>query len=330
MPVKFRDYYEILGVSRDASQEEIQKAYRKLARKYHPDVNTDKGAEDKFKEINEAHEVLKDPDKRKKYDALGANWQSGQDFSPPPGWENMHFKYGPGGQGMGDFNFSRFGHTGFSDFFDMLFGDSFEGLGSQGRRSAFSSQQDFGRGGRDHEVELSITLEEAYHGGKKKFTLQSSESDQMGRVRQKSKNYDVTIPAGITDGGKIRLGGQGGKGAGGGKSGDLYIKLKILPHPVFRLKEYDIEVDVPVTPWEAALGGKIKVPTLDKTATMTLPPGTQGGQKMRLKGKGLRKKGETRGDLYAVIKMAIPKKLTAKEKELFEKLAEVSSFNPRK
>ena len=329
MSVKFRDYYEILGVSRDASQEEIQKAYRKLARKYHPDVNADKDAEEKFKEINEAHEVLKDPDKRSKYDTLGSNWQAGQDFTPPPGWENAQFNFGSGGQGAG-FDFSRFGDTGFSDFFDILFGGGLEGFGSSGKRRPAFGGQNFGMGGQDHEVELSITLEEAYHGGKKRFTLQSTEPDSMGRVKKTSKNYDVSIPPGIIDGGKIRLGGQGGKGMGGGKSGDLYIRIKIAPHPVFRLKGYDLEVDVPVTPWEAALGAKIKVPTPDKTASMTLPAGTQGGQKMRLKGKGLRKKGETRGDLYAVIKMAIPKKLTAKEKELFEELAKVSTFAPRK
>lgn len=326
MPVKFQDYYHTLGVPRTATTEEIQRAYRQLARKYHPDVNKDKGAEDKFKQIGEAYEVLRDPDKRRRYDTLGSNWRAGQEFTPPPGWENVHFGFRPGAQGPEGFNVRQEGMGGsFSDFFNTLFGGGFEGFTS-GRGSSGAS---IGIPGQDTEVRLPISLEEAYRGGKKTVSLQVMEPDAKGRVRRSMRTYDVNIPAGIANGARIRLSGQGGKGAGGGRAGDLYLVVEMAPHLLFRVREHDLEVDVKVAPWEAALGAKIEVPTLDQPVTMTLPEGTQNGQRLRLKGKGLPKRSGSPGDLYAVVQIVVPQRLSKEERELFEQLAKASSFNPR-
>lgn len=317
MAVKFKDYYEILGVPRTATQEEIQRAYRKLARKYHPDVNKEPGAEERFKEINEAYEVLKDPEKRKRYDQLGAHWKAGQDFTPPPGWE-VHFDFGPGsGKGFEDilFGFGGRGTSGFSDFFEMLFGRARQaGAGTSGFTSGFTRVRD----GADQETTIRISLEDAYHGAQKIITLPHEQ-----------KSYEVKIPAGILPGQKIRLAGQGEPGIGGGRSGDLYLKVEIEPHPVYRLEGRDLYMNLPVTPWEAALGSEVTINTIGGTVTVRIPPGTQSGQKLRLRGKGMpNPKGEP-GDLYAVVQIMVPKNLTGKERELFEKLREVSNFNPR-
>ena len=335
MPVKFKDYYEILGVKRDAPEEEIRKAYRKLARKYHPDVNkTDKNAEERFKEINEAYEVLGDADKRKRYDALGESWKPGMDFTPPPGWENVQFDFGPGG----GFEFREFGEGGFSDFFNMLFGGlgpgargrrfdgesgGFEDLfgGARGGRGRGAARGGFGRQaaaekGSDAEAEIELTLEEAHHGGKKTLHLQQED----GRTRK----LEVTIPPGVTDGSRIRLAGQGGPGRGG--AGDLFLRVRLLPHPRFRVQEHDVYIDLPVTPWDAALGTKAAVSTLDGEVTVTIPPGSSSGQKLRLREKGLRTRSRGRGDQYVVVKIVVPKKLSAREKELFESLKKESSF----
>jgi len=334
MAVKFQDYYEILGVPRTATQQEIHRAYRKLARQYHPDVNKRKGAEEKFKQIGEAYEVLRDPDKRKRYDTLGSNWRTGQDFTPPPGWENVHFEFHPGAGGAQGFDLRDFGGAGgFSDFFKTLFGGGFGGAGfagfpGGGAGSPGGRGGDWDMGGQDVEADLTVSLEDAYHGAKKSLSFQASEPDAQGRIRQTTKHYEVRIPAGTTDGRRIRLAGQGGKGPGGAV-GDLYLRIRIAPHPVFRVREHDLEADVPVTPWEAALGAKIEVPTPDGAVTMTLPAGTQSGQRMRLRDKGLPKRGGARGDLYAIVQVAVPKHLSEKERELFEELAKVSSFNPR-
>lgn len=354
MAVKFQDYYDILGVSRSASQDEITSAYRKLARKYHPDVNKSSEAEDRFKKIGEAYEVLKDPEKRKKYDALGENWKAGDDFSPPPGWEQ--YTRGTGGFGNGGvrFDFNDFGDGGgfggFSDFFETLFGGGlggFSGFGGFGGDSAGTGSSRTGRTGgsrtgggsrgggasrkgQDQEAEIVINLEDAYKGGKKSITLQYQEQDGTGAVQQKSKNFEVTIPPGITDGKKLRLHGQGGVSPMGGQKGDLYLKVRIAPHSVFQVIGSDLETDVPITPWEAALGAKINVPLVDGTASVTLPPGTQSGKRLRLKGKGLSKSGGQKGDLYAVIQIKVPETLSPKERELFEALKEQSSFKPRK
>jgi len=318
MAVKFQDYYEILGVDRKASQEEIRRAYRKLARKYHPDVNKGKEAEESFKRINEAYEVLKDPEKRKRYDQLGPEWEAGQDFRPPPGWEDVQFEFrtGPGAEEFG------FG-GGFSDFFETLFG------GSRFSGGADRMGRTWAMRGQDQEAEIEVTVEEAYHGATKTITLQGQEVDEQGRVRPTVQNLQVKIPSGVSDGTRIRLSGKGGAGAGGGPAGNLYLKVRIKPHPRYRVDGHDLLVEVPVTPWEAALGTTVEVPIVDGTVNLKIPPGSQSGQKLRLRGKGLPRKGNGRGDLMARIRISVPKKLSKKERELFSEMAQVSNFNPR-
>ena len=320
MAVKFQDYYETLGVGRNASEDEIKKAYRKLARKYHPDVNKGEEAEEKFKRINEAHEVLKDPEKRKRYDQLGPDWQAGQDFKPPPGWEDVHFEFGNGAQAEA-FNFGG----GFSDFFETLFGGRMGGgAGAQARQTAWIMR------GQDHEAEVEVSLEDAFHGATRTLTLQGHEVDAQGRVRPTTQNLKVKIPSGVTDGTRIRLAGKGGEGMGGGPTGDLYLKVKLEPHQRFRVAGHDLEVELPVAPWEAALGATVEVPIIDGTVKLKIPPGTQSGQKLRLRGKGLPRKGDDQGDLFARVKIVVPKDLSPREKELFSEMAKLSGFNPRK
>jgi curved DNA-binding protein len=319
MAVKFQNYYDILGVARTASQEEIHKAYRKLARTYHPDVSKEPGAEEKFKQITEAYEVLKDPEKRKKYDTLGPHWQAGQDFTPPPGWESAHFE------------FRRYPEDsrGFSDFFEMLFGEGLGGVFRSGPRAARSGGGDWSLRGQDQEADVTITLEEAYRGTSKTLALQTVEAGPEGTLQPKSRQLTVMIPPGVTEGTRIRLAGQGGAGIGSGAPGDLFLRVHLAPHPVFQLAGHDLFVTVPVTPWEAALGAKVQVPTLDGLVTMTLPSGTQGGQRFRLRGKGLPRERGVRGDLYATVQIVVPKTLTPDERELFQQLAQRSPFNPR-
>ena len=336
MAVKFRDYYEVLGVAKSASADEIKTAYRKLARKYHPDVNPgDKSAEDKFKEINEAYEVLSDADKRKRYDQLGQNWKAGEEFRPPPGWE------GARGGGVGDFS-DLFGggggrSGGFSDFFESLFG---------GRRSA-SGGAGFALRGQDVEAEIALTLEESHRGVKRNITLQAMETCTdcrgtgmkdndvcvtcrgAGFIRR-PKSLEVTIPAGVRDGSVIRLAGQGEPGSNGAPAGDLYLHIRVRPHRLFNVVgESDVQIELPVAPWEAALGAKVAAPTLDGPVEMKIPAGAQGGQRLRLRGQGLSRRGGGRGDEYVKLKIVIPPKLDPKEKELFEKLAAESRFNAR-
>jgi len=316
MAMKFQDYYEVLGVKRDASQKEIQRAYRKLARKYHPDVNKDASGGEKFKQITEAYEVLKHPENRKKYDSLGANWKGGQDFKPPPGFEGMRFDMGGGGQG---FNFSS---GEFSSFFETFFGrgDGVSGFGG----SPFQGQAGMGaRAGQTQTAALTISLEDAYHGATKQVTLQDS--------RGSSKTYQVKIPAGTTSGSTIRLAGQGGRGGGQGPAGDLLLSVTIGPHGRFQVHGHNLHATVAVSPWEAALGAKVPVETLDGQVTLTVPAGAQSGQKMRLRQKGLplRQGGDGRGDLLVHLKIVVPKQLSDREKELFETLAKESKFDPR-
>ena len=310
MAVKFKDYYEVLGVPRGASEDEIRKTYRQLARKYHPDVNpNDKSAEEKFKEINEAYEVLSDADKRKRYDELGANWKSGADFTPPPGARNGRVNFRDFADGFGGARSA----SDFSDFFESLFG---------GRGSARSSA-DFRMPAQDIEAEISLTLEEAHRGVKRNITLQSSGTDRM-------KSLEVTIPPGVREGTVIRLAGQGEPGANGGPPGDLYLHVRIEPHPLFEIVgDADVQIEFPVAPWEAALGAKATVPTLGEPVEMKIPAGTQGGKRLRMRGQGLNKRRGGRGDEYVKIKIVIPPKLTAKEKDLFEKLSAESRFDPR-
>ena len=320
MAVKFQDYYETLSVGRNASGDEIKKAYRKLARKYHPDVNQKNGAEEKFKQVNEAHEVLKDPEKRKLYDQLGPDWQAGQDFRPPPGWENVHFEFGTGAQAEA-FNFGG----GFSDFFETLFGGRMGGGGA-----ARAGQGSWVMHGQNHEAEIAISLEDGYHGATRTITLQGQEIDDQGQLQPTLQNLQVKIPSGVTDGTRIRLNGKGGEGMGGGPPGDLYLRVKLEPHPRFRVDGHDLQIDVPLAPWEAALGATVAVDTLDGTVNLKIPPGSQSGQKLRLRGKGLSRNGDGRGDLFAQVKIVVPKELDPKEKELFSEMAKVSSFEPRK
>ena len=335
MAVKFQDYYEILGVSRSATQDQIQSAYRKLARKYHPDVNKEKGAEDQFKRVGEAYEVLKDPKKREKYDRLGENWKMGDEFTPPPGWESFDFGGGRGAGSQRGFNFDfggagrRSTGGGFSDFFDSLFGDSFDGFGGTSGSARPRSRTSARRKGENHEADLTITLLDAYRGGKKSITLRITETGADGVPRTSSKSFEVNIPKGVTDGKRLRLGGQGGKGSSGGSPGDLYLNLHIGANDRFRIKGNDVEMDVSVTPSEAALGAEIEVPLIVGSAQIRIPAGTQTGTRIRVKGKGLGGGKEPQGDLYAIFKIAVPQTLSPRERELYEELSEASSFDPR-
>ncbi len=328
MGVKYRDYYEILGIPRNATQEEIHSAYRKLARKYHPDVNKSPDAEEKFKQIGEAYEVLKDPEKRKKYDQLGANWKTGQDFTPPPGWD-IRFDFFTSGTEAGD-GTTSWTTGGFSDFFEALFG-----TGAKGRKSGTSRARTYYGGawvrdGEDEEAKITISLEDAYRGCTKNITLQSSGLDSNGRVGIESKSYEVKIPPGVVHRQKIRLSGQGKPGIGGGKPGDLYLIVDIAPHPYYRLDGRDIYYKLAVTPWEAALGATLDVPTPGGSVTVKIPPGTSSGKKLRLRGKGMPNPRGKPGDFFVEIEIHVPEKLSEKEKELFKELKRVSPFSPKR
>jgi curved DNA-binding protein len=306
LAVAFRDYYEVLGVPRDASSEDIRRAYRTLARQYHPDVNKEPGAEDRFKEIAEAYEVLRDPEKRQRYDRLGANWKAGDDVSGAAGFGD----FGRQGRGFDDVRV-EFGGDEFSDFFESFFGRR----GGGRRAGGFDG---FSTRGGDQEATLELSLEEAAAGGRRRITLADG------------RDYEVNIPAGVRDGQRIRLAGEGGRGAGGGPSGDLLLRVSLRPHPRFRLEGRDLYVDLPVTPWEAALGATVEVPTLGGSARVRVPPGSSSGRRLRLRGQGMPSPREGNGDLYATVKIEVPRRLSAEERELFERLAQVSSFNPRR
>jgi curved DNA-binding protein len=309
MPVKFRDYYETLGVPRDAKEENIKTAYRKLARKFHPDLNpNNKHAEDKFKEIQEAYEVLGDPEKRSKYDQLGANWKSGSEFTPPPQWEgNIDFSemFGGGGSRRSG-GFSQQGGS-FSDFFETLFGGIPGGATGRGQRPRSRVPE-------DAETELELPLLDMHRGITQKLTVNFAKSQKV---------LDVRIPPGARDNSRIRIAG------GGPQGGDLYVRLKQQPDPNLTAKGDDTESVVEITPWEAALGAVIEVPTLDGRAEMRIPPGVASGQRLRLRGQGLNIRGGGRGDHLVVLKIVLPKPMTAEEKRLFEELQRVSHFNPR-
>lgn len=310
--MEYKDYYKLLGVGKDAGQDEIGKAFKKLARKYHPDLNPNNPeAESRFKEINEAYEVLKDPEKRKLYDSLGPNWKDGQNFQPPPGFENIRFSSG------------GFGGEGFSDFFETIFGGGFGGarFGGEG----FSRMRSRGR---DAEVRLLLTLEEAYRGGRKTVTLQEQVRGADGMPRMQQKTLEVNIPAGVKNGGKIRLSGQGSPGTGGGQPGDLLLQVEIAEHPFFRLEGVNVLYDLRLAPWEAVLGTSARIPTLDSPVDMTIPPGVSSGQKLRLAGKGLGK-GTSQGDQFVRIIIRSPRELSDRERELWTELSRISSFQAR-
>ena len=304
--MQYKDYYKILGVKREASVDEIKKAYRKLARKYHPDVSKEKNAEDKFKEVNEANEVLSDKEKRAAYDNLGS-YQPGQDFRPPPGW---------GGQG--DFNNMDFG-----DLFSQVFGGA-----GPARRQGFGGRG-FSQAGQDYEVALEITLEEAYQGAEKNLQLEVPEPSPQGFMVRVPRTIKVRIPKGASEGQRLRVAGKGGSGQHGGAAGDLFLRITFLPHAWFKPSGHDVTLDVPLTPWEAALGTSVEIPTLAGKVRLKVKPGSRSGQKVRLTGKGLPKAGTGHGDLYAVFQIATPESLTEKEQALFEELQQVSDFNPR-
>jgi curved DNA-binding protein len=314
MAVQFRDYYETLGVSKTASEDEIKSAFRKLARKYHPDVAKDKKeAEEKFKQINEAYEVLSDPEKRRKYDQLGENWNQPGGFQPPPQWGGGQpgggFRWGSGENGGVEF---EFGGTGFSDFFEAFFG------GGRGRSAfgGFGQRGTMAERGSDVEADIMVTLEEALHGSTRQVSLRRAGS-------KKTETYQVKIPRGVREGQRIRLAGQGEAGEGGGKSGDLFLRVRLARHPDFSVEGSDLVHEVKIAPWQAVLGDQIIVPTLEGNARLKLPPGTQGGQRFRLRGRGLPGVSGERGDLYVVVQISVPKKLSEREREIWDQIAQL-------
>jgi len=320
--VEYKDYYQILGVSRDASQEEIKRAYRKLARKYHPDVNKEAGAEDQFKELGEAYEVLKDPEKRAAYDQLGKNWQSGQDFEPPPNWG------ADGGFSGGGFSQSTGGDFGgFSDFFESLFGQGFDPGSAHFGRGGFQGRGGFKSRGEDSHARIMIDLDDAFSGASRQITLTQPEMDAQGRVQNKTRSLKVKIPKGIKPGQNIRLTGQGSPGLGGGPSGDLYLEVEFKPHPLFKVEGRDLYMDLPLTPWEAALGTQVQLPTPSGKVDLKVPANSHTGRKLRLKARGL--PGRPDGDLYAQLRVHVPPANNEPIRELYQKMAQVSDFNPR-
>ena len=319
MAVKFQDYYVTLGVARTASAEDIKQAFRKLARLYHPDVAKNKvTGEAKFKEINDAYEVLGDPEKRRRYDDLGANWQEGAAGAGPPGTAR-------GAAGAPDF---EFGGTGFSDFFESFFGGGGEGLG--GRRSAGrrgnADERAFAQDGQDVEADLLVTLEEALRGSSRKVTLRRPGS--RGQA-DRSDTYQVRVPPGVREGQRIRLAGQGGAGMGGGGTGDLYLRVRLARHPDFSVQGADLHCDLDLAPWEAVLGVQATLPTLDGATSLRVPPGTASGRQLRLRGLGLPREDGARGDVYATVRIRTPDAMSDEERLLWEKLAALSTFKPR-
>jgi curved DNA-binding protein len=339
MGIEYKDYYKTLGVARSASDDEIRKAFRKLARQYHPDVaKNKKEAEEKFKEINEAYEVLSDTEKRRKYDQLGANWKQGAEFRPPPGWQE--FRGGRSGQsGNGEFEF-EFGGTGFSDFFEQIFGTR-----SRGRGSRFTTQGGTAEAGRDIEGDIMVTLEEALKGSIRSISLrrvvpceQCGGTGQSGRrpcpqcggegVLSRSETHQVKIPAGITEGARLRVGGKGEAGSAGGPPGDLFLTVRLAKHPDYHVEGSDIFYELDLAPWEAVLGAGVTVPTLEGSVNIRIPPGTQSGQRLRIRGRGLGRE-NARGDLFVVAQVRVPKEIGESERKLWDQLAHESRFRPR-
>lgn len=307
--MEYKDYYKIMGVKRDASQDEIKKAYRRLARKYHPDVSKEKDAETHFKEVGEAYEVLKDPQKRAAYDRLGSGWQAGQEFHPPPDWD-AGFDFGGGG-------FTRGNAAEFSDFFEMLFGG----------RNPFAARREFRARGEDHYVKIAIDLEDAYRGATRILMLQLPEVDAQGRFIQKQRTLNIHIPKGIRPGQHIRLAGQGAPGIGNAPAGDLYLQVEFRPHPFYRIDGNDVYLELPLTPWEAALGTTVQVPTPEGKVDLKIPPNSFAGRKMRLKDRGI--PGKPPGDFYVLLQIALPPASSEAAKALYRTMQQQLDFNPR-
>lgn len=309
--MEFKDYYAILGVESNADLKAIKTAYRRLARKYHPDVSKEADAEKKFKEIAEAYEVLKDNEKRAEYDQI-RQYGHGQHFEAPPGWQ-------PSGHNSHSDNFN---HQNFSDFFEAIFGAS---AGNSSHRYQSQAQQ-----GHDVEIELPVFLEEIQHDHQRTLNYKLPRYDEFGRkIDEVEKKINVKIPGGIKDGERIRLRGQGSIGINGGTNGDLYLIIRYAPHPLFDVQGHNLILTVPITPWEAVLGKKIVIPTLSGKINISIPANSQTGQRLRLKGKGITSK-QTTGDLYAVLKVVLPdRKINEKTKQLWQQLSEQAAFNPR-
>ena len=314
--MEYKDYYEILSVERDADQESIKRSYRKLARKYHPDVSKEPDAEAKFKELNEAYEVLKDPEKRAAYDQLGNNWQAGQDFRPPPEW-NQGFEFHGGG-------YTQVDPEQFSDFFESLFGRGDFGGGRGFRQSGT------GRGARrgdNTHAKILIDLEDAYKGATRTLTLRHSELGADGRPQVRERSINVKIPAGISPGQQIRLNGQGEAGFGGAEAGDLYLEVEFKPHSLYHLDGKTVYLDLPVAPWEAALGATVRVPTPTGPVDLKIPPNSRTGSKLRLKGRGLPAKEP--GDLFVVLQIALPPADSEAAKNTYREMEKAFNFAPR-
>jgi len=306
--MKYKDYYAALGVKRDAGADEIKTAYRRLARKYHPDVSKEKDAEEKFKAMAEAYETLKDPEKRAAYDQLGRH-QSGEEFRPPPDW-GEHFAQGQGG------------------FDDIDLSDLFAGIAGRQGRGGGARRADRPMAGSDYEAVVRISFEQAFHGTEVDLELSVLEWDPDGGVRRVPHRVKARIPRGVTDGEKLRVPGKGGKGANGGPSGDLYLDIEVQTHPFYRVDGQDLYVDLPLAPWEAVLGTSVKLPTPAGAVTLKVAAGTRAGQRLRLSGRGMARGKGTPGHLYAMVRIEVPTVTDDNQKKLYQQLADTSNFNP--
>ncbi len=312
--MEFKDYYEIMGVKKDATQDEIKRAYRKLARKYHPDVSKEADAEKRFKEVGEAYEVLKDPEKRAAYDQLGTNYKAGEDFRPPPGWDQGFEFHG------GDFTGAD--ASGFSDFFEQLFGKGFSYSSGPSRGGT-----EYHARGNDTHAKILIDLEDAYHGANKTMTLKHTELGPDGRPQVKERTLNVRIPKGVRQGQHLRLAKQGGSGIGQGEAGDLFLEIEFKPHSLYKVEGKDVYLDLPLAPWEAALGAKIKAPTPTGPVDLKIPADSKAGKKLRLKGKGI--PGKPPGDFYVILQIALPPADTESAKQAYREFEKAVPFNPR-
>lgn len=310
--MEYKDYYKIMGLKRDASQDDIKRAYRKLARRYHPDVSKEPDAEAKFRQTGEAYEVLKDPEKRAAYDRLDPNLKDGQEFRPPPNWDTG-FEFSGGG-------FTDTGGSDFSDFFEELFGH-------HGYTAHAGQGTQFHAHGQDHHAKVSVDLADAFNGSTRSTTLQSVELDEQGQLRTTNRKLNIKIPKGVTERQQIRLKGQGAPGTGKGAKGDLYLEIHFNPHPLYRTEKRDLHMSLPVSPWEVALGATVKIPTPGGAVDLKVPAGSDNGNKLRLKGRGI--PGNPAGDIFVTLSVKVPPASTEEEKELYKEMASTLAFNPR-